>query len=46
MGKKIIGLAVATVLAVCVAQSVLKTMEAERARKAREAAAKKADKAE
>lgn len=40
MGKKIIGLAVAVVLAYCVGQSVFKTMEAERAKKAREAAAK------
>ena len=44
--KKLLGLVAVTVLAVCVAESVLKTMEAEEERRKREAAAKKEDKAE
>ena len=44
--KKLLGLVAVTVLAVCVAESVLKTMEAEKERAEREAAAKKESKAE
>ena len=43
--KKLLGLVAVTVLAVCVAQSVLKTMEAEEERRKREAAANKESKA-
>ncbi len=41
MNKKIVALIVAAVLAYCVGESVFKTMEAEKARKEREAAAKR-----
>ena len=44
--KKLLGLVAVTVLAVCVAESVLKTMEAEEERRKREAAAGQENKAE